>query len=115
VPAAMRNRGGVEKALLRAALKGLLPEAVLTRKKSPYPKTHHPAYAAYVAGMLSDVCADPNAPMFDFVSRGAVTELCQKAPDNPTPWYGQLMNTPQTMAYFVQLNYWMEQYGVAVV
>lgn len=35
--------------------------------------------------------------------------------DNPVPWYGQLMTTPQTIAYFLQLNYWMEKYKVRIV
>ena len=35
--------------------------------------------------------------------------------DNPIPWYGQLMTTPQTIAWFVQLNYWLEKYKVELV
>ena len=31
------------------------------------------------------------------------------------PWYGQLMNRPQTIAYLVQVNYWMEKYRVELV
>jgi asparagine synthase (glutamine-hydrolysing) len=27
-----------------------------------------------------------------------------------TPWYGQLMLTPQTIAYFLQVNYWLDKY-----
>ncbi|MDR1208803.1 MAG: asparagine synthase (glutamine-hydrolyzing) [Clostridiales bacterium] len=110
VPAETRNRGGVEKALLREALRGVLPEAVLWRKKSPYPKTRHPAYAAMVSAMLRDILADPNAPIFDIVRREALEGLL--AEDSATPWYGQLMNTPQTIAYFVQLDYWLRKYKV---
>ena len=29
-------------------------------------------------------------------------------------WYGQLMTRPQTIAYFVQLDHWMERFGVKV-
>ena len=35
----MKYQNGVEKALLRDACKDLLPEELLHRKKSPYPKT----------------------------------------------------------------------------
>ena len=28
------------------------------------------------------------------------------------PWFGQLMAGPQLMAYFIQINYWMERYGI---
>jgi len=33
-----------EKGLLRQALKGILPDDIIERKKSPYPKTHNPSY-----------------------------------------------------------------------
>ncbi|MBX6395299.1 MAG: asparagine synthase (glutamine-hydrolyzing), partial [Alicyclobacillaceae bacterium] len=42
VPWSMKMTGGREKGLLRQAMRGLLPDDVLERKKSPFPKTHHP-------------------------------------------------------------------------
>ncbi len=50
VPWEMKMVGNREKGILRKALEGLLPEEVLYRKKSPYPKTHHPAYRKIVKG-----------------------------------------------------------------
>ncbi|HPU58935.1 MAG TPA: asparagine synthase (glutamine-hydrolyzing), partial [Candidatus Avimonas sp.] len=44
IPWEIKFKDGVEKSLLREAGKGLLPEKVLYRKKSPYPKTYHPNY-----------------------------------------------------------------------
>ena len=54
--------------------------------------------------------ADPDAPLFRLVRRDALEELLTT--QRATPWYGQLMTTPQTIAYFLQLNYWLEQYQV---
>ena len=31
------------------------------------------------------------------------------------PWYGQLMTTPQTIAYLIMLNYWMKKLHVKIV
>ena len=42
VPWEYKDYGGKEKGLLRYAMDGLLPEEVLWRKKSPYPKTYDP-------------------------------------------------------------------------
>ncbi len=42
IPWSMKMIDGQEKGILRRALRGVLPEEVLYRKKSPYPKTHHP-------------------------------------------------------------------------
>ena len=27
-------------------------------------------------------------------------------------WYGQLMNLPQTIAYFIQLGHWLERFDI---
>jgi asparagine synthase (glutamine-hydrolysing) len=39
VPWDYKDHNGYEKGLLRSAMKGMLPDSVLWRKKSPYPKT----------------------------------------------------------------------------
>ena len=31
------------------------------------------------------------------------------------PWYGQLMTVPQTIAYMLQVNHWLEKYRVEIV
>jgi asparagine synthase (glutamine-hydrolysing) len=28
------------------------------------------------------------------------------------PWYGQLMKGPQTLAYMLQISFWLEHYGI---
>ena len=52
-----RNR---EKGIFRKALEGVLPEEVLYRKKSPYPKTHNPAYTIAVQKLLAGILQDKN-------------------------------------------------------
>ncbi len=110
VPWEMKEYHGHEKGLLRFAMRGLLPEKVLWRKKSPYPKTHHPAYRQAVAAMLRDVMADEASPLLAMVEAEKLGGLL--ACDRAAPWYGQLMTTPQTIAYMVQVNAWMCDYGV---
>ena len=94
----------------RYASEGLLPQSVLYRKKSPYPKIFDPKFTEIVSNMLQAVLQDRSAPLFDLVSREAVTALLQD--DFLWPWYGQLMRKPQTMVYLLQLNYWLEHYKV---
>jgi len=95
------------------AVRDLLPDEVLWRKKSPYPKTHHPAYLKLVSEKLREVIADPAAPVLRIARKKALEALLQS--DNPVPWYGQLMTTPQTIAYFLQINYWLEKYRVRII
>lgn len=77
-------------------------------KEEPYPKTWHPRYRSCVTKMMEEVIHDPHAPLFDIIKKERVVELLKE--ERPIPWYGQLMTTPQTIAYLVQMNYWLQTY-----
>lgn len=110
VPAELRDLGGQEKGLLRAAMRDWLPEEVLRRKKSPYPKTVHPAYLREVSERLRHLLDAGDSPLFAFVRKDALAGLLER--NDAQPWYGQLMTTPQTIAYFLQMDHWMRTYRV---
>ena len=100
-------------AMLREAAGGLLPDAVLHRKKSPYPKTHNPAYLKKVSELLTEIINDSNSPLLQIVKKNELEKLLVS--DVSQPWYGQLMTTPQTIAYFVQTDYWLRKYKVKIL
>lgn len=110
VPWEFKDLGGREKGLLRKAVEGLLPDEVLYRKKSPYPKTHHPLYRSLIYGALQELLERPQAPIFRLMDRDAMVKYIESEP--AWPWYGQLMAMPQTMAYFLQINHWLECYSI---
>ncbi|NGP44530.1 asparagine synthase (glutamine-hydrolyzing) [Bacillaceae bacterium SIJ1] len=113
IPWDLKMHGGREKGILRKALEGVLPDDVLYRKKSPYPKTHHPAYTAAVQQWIKDICNDANAPLFDVLDRRSVEQLLEgNAEEIKTPWFGQLMKGPQLLAHLGQMNHWLETYNV---
>ena len=112
VPWNIKDLHGMEKGLLREAVKGMLPDEIRLRKKSPYPKTHHPAYMRGVANLLRQVLDEGTSPMFDIVKPEALEQLLTES--RSQPWYGQLMQTPQTIAYFLQLHHWMKLYHVSI-
>ncbi len=112
VPWKFKDWGGYEKGLLRTAMQDNLPPEVLWRKKSPYPKTHHPSYQKAVAAMLGEILEDPQAPLFQLVRREKIRELLES--ERSVQWYGQLMTRPQIMAYFIQVNIWMMHNQVMV-
>ena len=86
---------------------------MLWRKKSPYPKTHNPSYLAAVSERLRGVLEDSGAPIHAVVRRDALEALLSGT--TTEPWYGQLMTTPQTIAYMLQLNYWLGKYKVELI
>lgn len=112
VPWKWKDYNGMEKGLLREAVKGWLPEEVRLRKKSPYPKTHNPNYHAMVSELLQELLEQGSSPMFDFVKKEELERLITA--ERAQPWYGQLMTTPQTIAYFLQMDWWMRKYGVSI-
>lgn len=113
IPWEMKDHGGYEKGLLRHAMRGWLPEAVLHRKKSPYPKTHDPRYLALMRKRLDTLLEDKHAPLWQLIRSERTFRLADEEMD--WPWYGQLMRTPQTIAYFCQIDHWLRHYNVDIL
>lgn len=113
VPWSMKYENGMEKKLLRDACKDLLPPQLLYRKKSPYPKTYSPVYEALLAERFEQLLANPQAPVHRFMDRKKAAQFLAQPKDYGRPWFGQLMAGPQMIAYFLQVNDWMERYGIS--
>lgn len=113
VPWEYKNYMGREKGLLRYAVRDILPRAIFERKKSPYPKTYDPKYLKRVTDALRTVIDDKSAPIHQILAPGVLDVVLTE--DAPWPWYGQLMRKPQTIAYFLQMNYWLKKYRIEIV
>jgi asparagine synthase (glutamine-hydrolysing) len=115
VPWEMKCPGGVVKGLLRDAGRGIIPDEILFRKKSPYPKTYHPEYEKLLGNRLLEVLSNPNAPIRPLIDDKKVASFLSTPSDYGKPWYGQLMAGPQMIAYLLQINYWLEKYQIELV
>lgn len=114
IPWEMKAKDGIVKNVLRQAARSLLPEEILFRKKSPYPKTYHPHYEKLLAGRLRAVLEQPDCPLRELVDVTAVMLFLDKTKDYGAPWYGQLMAGPQMIAYLLQVEYWLRKYHVNI-
>jgi asparagine synthase (glutamine-hydrolysing) len=115
IPWQMKELDGREKGILRKAMEGLLPDDVLYRKKSPYPKTFQPEYTRQVVSWMNDILKDHESPIFQFVKRERLEEIVRSEGKEFTdPWYGQLMTGPQLIAHLCQIDYWLRTYDVKV-
>ena len=113
IPKAMKLLNGREKGLLREAMRTILPDEIIDRKKSPYPKTHNPIYTSIVSSMLRNIVDNPNSKMFDIVDKEEVRRILETNGDSfRRPWFGQLMRGTQVMAYLVELEIWLNEYNV---
>ena len=111
VPWEMKALNGREKGLLRYICRDFLPKEIVSRKKSPYPKTHNPTYLKAVKSMLLDIIKNPNAPINSLLNRKYILEILETdGKAFSRPWFGQLMTGPQLMAYLCQVNMWLEKY-----
>lgn len=115
IPWQMKRLGEREKGLLRKALEGILPTDVLYRKKSPYPKTHHPKYTQLVKEMLKQILQKKNSPILQLIDKEKLKELLDSDESKSFPWFGQLMTGPQLIAHLVQMNIWLDLYNVNFV
>ena len=113
VPWEYKDFMGREKGLLRHAVEGLLPERVLYRKKSPYPKTFDPRYETMVSERLQSVLEKGDSPLMHLLQKEGIRNCLEG--ENPWPWYGQLMRRPQTMAYLLQIEFWLRHYQVELL
>ena len=103
---------GREKGILRKAFENDLPKEIAWRKKSPYPKTHNPAYFARVKELLAIALTDKSTPLMDWIDIDNLYLLLRNPDSLPEPWYGQLMGIPQIAAYIYQIYAWIKHYNV---
>ncbi len=116
IPWDMKMHGDREKGILRKALEGLLPNDILYRKKSPYPKTHNPIYTDAVKEMLSGYLADSNSALHEFFEHDQLKEMIETNGSSfKSPWFGQLMTGPQLLAHIAQIHIWFKDYNVNIV
>ncbi|MDF2557427.1 MAG: asnB [Bacillales bacterium] len=115
IPWEMKNAGGMEKGILRSAFSNLLPNEIVNRKKSPFPKTHHPLYTKYVQDKLTEILRKKDSVLHEFFSKEKLLELIESGGSSfKKPWFGQLMSGPQLLAYLIQVHQWFEKYRVKI-
>ncbi len=115
IPSEIKFYKGREKGLLRKALKGILPEDIIERKKSPYPKTHNPQYTKIVQKKMKDIIKNKTSPILNLIDKKTVKTLIETGGASfKAPWFGQLMRGPQLLAYLIQVNEWLNEYKVKI-
>ncbi len=110
VPWEIKFENRVEKALLRNSMEGYLPDKILWRKKSPYPKTHNPEYTRAVIKILNDRLKK-GSYLNEALDKGKLNEILNSG----GTWFGQLMSAPQLVAWLIQFDFWLEKYKVNLI
>ena len=114
IPWEYKAREGREKGLVRHAITGILPQDVLWRKKSPYPKTHNPTYLNEVIRRTREILLNENCRITEIIDRKKLISLCDDPSLFKGNWYGQLMTAPQMFAYIIQTEAWLTRYDIHI-
>jgi asparagine synthase (glutamine-hydrolysing) len=115
IPWSMKYCDNREKGILKRALKGIVPDMIINRTKSPYPKTHNPEYGDIVQNWMREILKDTSSPIHSIINEEKINEIvetCGKAFGKP--WFGQLMTGPQLIAYLIQINFWLKEYKIRI-
>lgn len=70
------------------------------------------ARTALLAERFRRVLENSQAPVHRFLDSKKAVRFLAQPKDYGRPWFGQLMAGPQMIAYFLQVNDWMERYGI---
>lgn len=114
IPWKIKVENGIPKSILRNSAKKFLPDIIMNRPKSPYPKTYHPEYEQLLATRLTEIIHDSSSPINSYINIPAVETFLKSPKEYGKPWYGQLMAGPQMIAYLIQIDYWMRKYSLSV-
>lgn len=115
MPWEIKSYNGREKGIIHEAVKDLLPDEIVWRKKSPYPKTHNPMYFDTVKAIIINILNDNNSILSHMIDKKTLQSLIDNLDSLSEPWYGQLMKVPQICAYFIQVNDWFQKYKIQVI
>ena len=114
LPWNIKALNGREKGIVREAFRGYLPDSIIDRKKSPYPKTHNPLYFKLCADKVTEILSDKTSPLYEILDKDGVQAIIDYPDKISSPWYGQLMKAPQILAYIIQLDCWFRKNNVSV-
>lgn len=101
VPWSMKVADGREKSLLRAAVRGLVPDAVLNRKKSPFPTAQDPRYRTALREQLRRITDDSGSAVAGLFDEQRVKSVLTD------PSYGLRAGvTRMSIEAAIQLHHW---------
>ncbi|MEV0381357.1 asparagine synthase-related protein [Nonomuraea sp. NPDC050643] len=107
IPADLQAHGGIEKGLLRAAVKDLLPEEIVQRRRSATPVSNHPDYPRQLQSELKEILADGHAPVRALMD---LELAAARAGDPATLAENRLARADVEL--MIQLNNWLTAYRV---
>ena len=106
----------VEKYILKQAFKNDIPTDIIERKKSPFPKTYSKKYLEILENKLIEILDNKNSKILEIINENYVRNLIKTHGSEITEnLFGQLMTYPQTLAFLIQIDYWLTAYNIKII
>lgn len=112
IPWALKSVKGEGKSILRQALRGVLPESVLTRRKSGFPANPDPRYLQLLRWQVSSLLDAGDSALFELIDVQRVRQLLESGTPLPSPRASS--STTAGLAYLLSLHRWLELYQVDI-
>ena len=62
---------------------------------------------------MEELIENSSSPLLHIVKKSELEKLLDR--EEEIYWYGQLMAKPQTIAYLLQVNYWLDRYNICII
>jgi asparagine synthase (glutamine-hydrolysing) len=108
-PWSLKTYDGREKSLLRGAARGVLPESVVQRVKSPYPSTSDPQYVAAIQAEAKDLLGTGDDVLFGLIDRAVLEQLTRLDPNTLQP------QERARIERVLDLSVWIDMYRPEIV
>ena len=113
----LRNNNSTvcEKYILKQAFKNDIPTDITNRKKSPFPKTYSKKYLKMLEDKLLEILRNPNSRIHEILNTDYIKNLISThGLELKENLFGQLMTYPQTLAFIIQIDFWLTTYNIEI-
>lgn len=105
----------IEKYILKQAFKEDIPTSITDRKKSPFPKTYSNIYLQLLEKKLIEIIENKDSKIHKIINIKYIKSLiASHGKELKENLFGQLMTYPQTLAYIIQIEYWLNAYNIKI-
>lgn len=104
-----------EKYILKQAFKNDIPTDITNRKKSPFPKTYSNIYLEKLENKLLEIISNEKSRIHEILNIDYIKNLVSThGKELNENLFGQLMTYPQTLAFIIQIDYWLTAYNIKI-
>ena len=108
IPPELKRYNNRERGLLREAIRGILPQDILERKKNPFPRPVDSKYEEKLKNMLRERVLDPSSPIKNLVNIKTLESMMRQEYNSNKLYAART----QLYGWLLQLDYFLRTNGI---